>query len=88
MTPGVRADQITGIYGVAREVSRGKDTPSGHWEMMGLPVDYEWGFFPRTVPSFPAKLTADFIAQTGVPGILGDCHASGTEILDALGEEP
>jgi phosphopentomutase len=78
---------ITGKYGYAAELGLGKDTPSGHWEMMGLPVDYEWGFFPRTVPSFPAKLTQDFIALTGVPGILGDCHASGTEILDALGEE-
>ncbi len=80
-------DRIVGKYGYAAELGLGKDTPSGHWEMMGLPVDYEWGFFPRTVPSFPAKLTQDFIARTGVPGILGDCHASGTEILDALGEE-
>ncbi|MEI9994442.1 MAG: phosphopentomutase [Rhizomicrobium sp.] len=79
--------RITGRYGYAAELGRGKDTPSGHWEMMGLPVDYDWGFFPRTVPTFPAALTAAFIAHTGVPGILGDCHASGTEILDRLGEE-
>ena len=79
--------RVTGKYGYAAELGLGKDTPSGHWEMMGLPVDYEWGFFPKTVPSFPAALTKDFIAATGVPGILGDCHASGTEILDALGEE-
>jgi phosphopentomutase len=78
---------ITGRYGYAAERGRGKDTPSGHWEMMGLPVDYDWGFFPKTVPSFPAALTKAFIEQTGVPGILGDCHASGTEILDQLGEE-
>ncbi len=54
---------------------------------MGLPVDYDWGYFPRTVPTFPAALTKDFIEKTGVPGILGDCHASGTEIIDRLGEE-
>ncbi|MEI9992459.1 MAG: phosphopentomutase [Rhizomicrobium sp.] len=79
--------RIVGRYGYAAELGRGKDTPSGHWEMMGLPVEYDWGFFPRTVPTFPAKLTKDFIARTGVPGILGDCHASGTEIIDRLGEE-
>jgi phosphopentomutase len=79
--------KITGRYGYAAEFGRGKDTPSGHWEMMGLPVDYDWGFFPKTVPTFPAALTKAFVERTGVPGILGDCHASGTEILDALGEE-
>ena len=41
-------DRITGRYGYAAELGRGKDTPSGHWEMMGLPVDYDWGFFPQT----------------------------------------
>jgi phosphopentomutase len=80
-------DRFTGKYGYAAELGRGKDTPSGHWEMMGLPVDYDWGFFPRTVPTFPAELTKAFIARTGVPGILGDCHASGTEIIDELGLE-
>jgi phosphopentomutase len=79
--------RILGRYGYAAELGRGKDTPSGHWEMMGLPVDYDWGFFPKTVPSFPVKLTKDFIERTGVPGILGDCHASGTEIIDQLGLE-
>jgi len=78
---------IAGRYGYAAELGRGKDTPSGHWEMMGLPVDYDWGFFPKTVPSFPAALTRAFIEETGVPGILGDCHASGTEIIDRLGLE-
>ncbi|HWD25885.1 MAG TPA: phosphopentomutase [Rhizomicrobium sp.] len=78
--------KITGRYGYAAEIGRGKDTPSGHWEMMGLPVDYDWGFFPKTVPTFPAELTKAFIERTGVPGILGDCHASGTEIIEQLGE--
>ncbi|MEJ0026273.1 MAG: phosphopentomutase [Rhizomicrobium sp.] len=79
--------RIVGRYGYAAELGRGKDTPSGHWEMMGLPVDHDWGYFPRTVPTFPAALTKDFIAKTGVPGILGDCHASGTVIIDRLGAE-
>ena len=82
-----RPGKITGRYGYAAEQGRGKDTPSGHWEMMGLPVEYDWGFFPKTVPSFPHELTRAFIEQTGVPGILGDCHASGTEIIDQLGLE-
>lgn len=80
-------DRIVGRYGYAAELGRNKDTPGGHWEMMGLPVDYDWGFFPKTVPSFPAALTRAFIERTGVPGILGDCHASGTEIIDRLGAE-
>ena len=78
---------IFGLFGFAAERGAGKDTPSGHWEMMGLPVEYEWGMFPRTVPSFPAALTRAFIERTGVPGVLGDCHASGTEIIERLGEE-
>lgn len=77
----------TGLYGAARERSKGKDTPSGHWEMMGLPVEEDWGYFPTTIPTFPAELTAAVIREGKLPGILGDCHASGTEIIEALGEE-
>jgi phosphopentomutase len=87
LTPGVRADEVTGIYGVAREVSRGKDTPSGHWEIAGCPVPFDWGYFPETVPAFPDDFLARFVAETGIPGILGNCHASGTEIIERLGEE-
>jgi len=86
-TPGLGAEHVTGVYGVAREVSRGKDTPSGHWEIAGCPVPFDWGYFPQTVPTFPEEFIARFIAETGVPGILGNCHASGTEIIDRLGEE-
>jgi phosphopentomutase len=79
--------QITGKYGYAAERSLGKDTPSGHWEMMGLPVEYAWEYFPDTVPTFPAALTQALIARGELPGILGDCHASGTEIIERFGEE-
>ena len=85
--PLLRNGPVTGRYGAASELSRGKDTPSGHWEMMGLPVDHDWGYFPKTVPSFPKELTEAFIARAGLPGILGDCHASGTTIIDQYGEE-
>lgn len=76
-----------GGYGYAVEKSRGKDTPSGHWELAGVPVEFDWGYFPRTVPSFPPDLTDALISKAGLPGILGDCHASGTEIIAQLGLE-
>ncbi len=84
---GLDAGTVMGRYAAASEVSKGKDTPSGHWEIAGVPVPFEWGYFPLTVPTFPAALVADFVRETGVPGILGDCHASGTDIIAALGEE-
>ena len=79
--------KIEGAYGYGIEKSKGKDTPSGHWEIAGVPVMFEWGFFPNTVPCFPKELIDEFIKETGVPGILGDKHSSGTVILDELGEE-
>ena len=87
--PGLEADEgaIEGAYGFAAEQSRGKDTPSGHWEIAGLPVAFDWGLFPDTVPCFPEGLVADFVAKAGLPGILGDKHASGTEIVAELGGE-
>ncbi|MDB5432946.1 MAG: phosphopentomutase [Caulobacter sp.] len=84
--PVPHPDQITGRYGFAREISRGKDTPSGHWEMLGLPVEFDWGYFPLT-DSFPPALTQALIARAGLPGLLGNKHASGTTVLDELGEE-
>jgi phosphopentomutase len=88
LPPGLATrDAITGAYGYAVEQSFGKDTPSGHWEIAGLPVRFDWGYFPKTVPCFPAALTDDLIARCRLPGILGNCHASGTEIIRELGEE-
>ncbi|MFH1803552.1 MAG: phosphopentomutase [Pseudomonadota bacterium] len=78
---------IIGAYGIAREISLGKDTPSGHWEIAGVPVTFDWGYFPLTVPTFPPELTDALIKKAGLPGILGNCHASGTEIIARLGEE-
>ncbi|MDP2367657.1 MAG: phosphopentomutase, partial [Rhodoferax sp.] len=80
-------DGFTGVYGAARERSTGKDTQSGHWEIAGAPVDFEWGYFPPTLPSFPASLLDALQARTGVAGFLGNCHASGTEIIMRLGDE-
>jgi phosphopentomutase len=76
-----------GRWGYGVETSLGKDTPSGHWEIAGTPVDFEWGYFPDAQPAFPADLTAALIREGGLPGILGDKHASGTEVIDELGAE-
>ncbi len=76
-----------GYYGYAVEQSLGKDTPSGHWEIAGVPVTFDWGYFPDQPSCFPKKLIDEFIQRTGLPGVLGEKHASGTTILDELGEE-
>ena len=74
-------------YGFMREISRGKDTSSGHWEMAGAPVEFEWGYFKPDYPSFPPELIEKICAEAGLPGILGDKAASGTAIIEELGEE-
>lgn len=76
-----------GAHGAAQEVSNGKDTPSGHWEMMGAPVRFDWGYFPDARPCFPKPLIDALVARCGLPGVLGDCHVSGTEIIASLGDE-
>ena len=76
-----------GVWGFAREQSTAKDTTSGHWEMMGLPVLFDWGFFSDKQQSFPDALLTELIQQAGLPGILGNCHESGTAIIQRLGME-
>jgi len=75
------------LWGYAAERSRGKDTISGHWEMAGQPVLEDWGYFTALEDSMPAALLDALARRTGVPGFLGNCHASGTEIIERLGEE-
>ena len=82
-----RRSGFDAAFGAARERSTGKDTQSGHWEIAGLPVDFDWGYFPRQIPAFPQQLTDALQARTGVPGFLGNCHASGVEIIKRLGDE-
>ena len=74
-------------YGYAQEISSGKDTPSGHWEMAGAPVLFEWGYFTDHANSFPPELLETLVSRGQLPGFLGNCHSSGTQILDELGEE-
>jgi phosphopentomutase len=83
-TPGLTAAPA-GRWGAATEVSKGKDTPSGHWELAGVPVPWEWHHFPQTRPAFPPDLSARVARLAGTEGILGDCHESGTAIIARLG---
>jgi phosphopentomutase len=80
-------ERIYGLYGCANEISRGKDTPSGHWEIAGTPVLFDWGYFPTEGDAFPPELIETLCQAADLPGILGNCHASGTDIIDKYGEE-
>lgn len=85
--PGLSEEHKAGVWAHAQEVSNGKDTPSGHWEIAGVPVSFDWGYFPESEPCFPPDLTEKFIEEAKLPGILGDKHASGTTIIAELGKE-
>ena len=61
-----------GAWGYGVEQSRGKDTPSGHWEMAGLPVSFEWGLFPDVEQCFPEALIERLVERFDLPGILGN----------------
>ena len=79
--------EVIGAYASASELSSGKDTPSGHWEIAGVPVLFDWGYFSDETNSFPQQLLDTLVEKAGLPGYLGNCHSSGTVILDQLGEE-
>ena len=76
-----------GLFGTAAETSNGKDTPSGHWEIAGLPVAFDWGYFPETIPTFPPELIEAIVEEAELPGVLGNRHGSGTQIIEEFGEE-
>jgi phosphopentomutase len=77
----------TGLWGAVSEISMGKDTPSGHWELAGVPVPWDWHYFTDLEQSFPQDLVRDVMRLAGTEGILGNCHASGTAIIEGLGAE-
>jgi len=85
--PLSQPEKPLGKYGYAAERSYGKDTPSGHWEIAGTPVEFDWGYFKEPTNSFPAELLKDLCSRADLPGTLGNKHASGTVILDELGAE-
>ncbi|MCZ7470583.1 phosphopentomutase [Agrobacterium sp. O3.4] len=80
-------ERIFGLHGSASEVSKGKDTPSGHWEIAGTPVTFDWGYFPTEGDAFSPELVEAICKEADIPGILGNCHASGTDIIAQFGEE-
>ncbi|MBX2976837.1 MAG: phosphopentomutase [Ignavibacteriaceae bacterium] len=71
-------------FGKMREISKGKDSTTGHWELAGLPVTFDFTYYPL---GFPEYLTKRFLEKTGCDGFLGNKAASGTEIIKELGDE-
>ncbi len=95
--PGILPDglELTGVpptprptasWGALQELSQGKDTTTGHWEMAGLLIEEGFHLFPPGHPSFPEEMIATFMARTG-RGILGNRAASGTVIIEEFGAE-
>ncbi len=76
-----------GLWGAATEVSRGKDTPSGHWELAGVPVPWDWHYFPRTMPAVPAAIIEPLLTRAGLPGVLANRHAAGMPVIREYGAE-
>lgn len=73
-----------GAFGRCLEQSPGKDTSTGHWEMMGCPLDQAFPVYPQ---GFPAEILDPFLERTGLPGVLCNAPASGTAIIDELAAE-
>jgi phosphopentomutase len=78
---------IIGQWGHASEVSEGKDTITGHWEIAGVPVPFKWHYYPHIIPAFPKALTDEIIRRCNLPGLLCCAHASGTQVIEDFGEE-
>lgn len=78
---------LNGMYGACAELSSGKDTTSGHWEIAGCPVLFDWGYFTQLTNCFPQQLLDNIVKRTNIPGYLGNCHASGTDIITQMGME-
>lgn len=76
-----------GLWGAASEISRGKDTPSGHWELAGVPVPWDWHYFPNKRPAFPSDVLEAAAKAAGTDGTLANIHASGTAVIEEFGEE-
>jgi len=80
-------DKVDGFWGASDEVSNGKDTPSGHWEIAGVPVAFDWGYLPKTAPLFSPELELAIFNAAGIKGSLANRHASGTEVIAEFGME-
>lgn len=79
--------KLIGRWANAQEVSEGKDTITGHWEIAGVPVPFKWHYYPDTDASFPKTLLDEIIVRAKIPGLLCGTHASGTQVIEDFGEE-
>jgi phosphopentomutase len=79
-----RVENSKASFGKMKEISKGKDSTSGHWEIGGLYVDLDFSYFPN---GFPSDITNKFLKLTGCKGFLGNKAASGTDIIQELGDE-
>jgi phosphopentomutase len=79
--------KLLGRWGHAQEVSQGKDTITGHWEIAGVPVPFAWHYFPQEVPAFPQSLIDEILRRAKIPGLLSCAHASGIQVIEDFGEE-
>ena len=79
-----KTDQPIASFGKMKEISKGKDSTTGHWEISGLYVDTDFSYFPD---GFQKELTDKFLEKTNCKGFLGNKAASGTEIIKELGDE-
>ena len=82
--PALSPGQGKGAFGRAAEKSNGKDTTSGHWEMAGLVVSEPFATYPT---GFSPEIIDRWVRENGLPGVLGNKAASGTEIIEELGLE-
>jgi phosphopentomutase len=83
--PGIkRVTNPLASFGKMAELSEGKDSTTGHWELGGIKVRFDFPYYPH---GFSKKIINNFIKLTGVNGILGNKAASGTEIIKELGDE-
>jgi phosphopentomutase len=78
---------LIGRWGHAIEISKGKDTITGHWEIAGVPVPFDWHYYPKTEPAFPRELIDAICQRCNLPGLLALNHASGTQVIEDFGEE-
>jgi phosphopentomutase len=79
--------KLLGRWGHAQEISQGKDTITGHWEIAGVPVPFAWHYFPQKVPAFPQSLIDEILRRAKIPGLLSCAHASGIQVIEDFGEE-
>jgi phosphopentomutase len=77
-------DRAEGCYGKMREVSKGKDSTTGHWELSGIVVTKDFPYYPK---GFPDAIIKKFCTAVGIPGVLGNCVASGTHIIQEFGDQ-